>query len=266
MNRKYMLLVFLNSLSFIAMLFINYASNANVFNSATVGDISHKYDTLIAPADYAFIIWSAIFLLCTGFVIYQWVLLKNDKKQYIQRTGAWFLISNIANALWVYCWIQEWLGWCVILILILLFSLVMLTVKLRLELDDEPVRTIFFVWWPISIYIGWIIAATVACVAAWLVYIDWNGLGISTGMWTVIMIAAALLPYIFLHIRRNMREAASVGIWAFVAIAVRQWDAHKNIAYTAVAASVILCVLITIQFHKSRNYSPLAKIKRGEWK
>jgi len=248
------------------MLFINYASNTKMFAKVTVADIAHKYDSLFTPADYAFIIWSIILLLCTGFIIYQWVLLKNDTKQYIQQTGVWFMMSNIANGLWVYCWIHEWLGWCVILILILLLSLIILTIKLKLELNDEPVRTIFFIWWPISFYLGWIIAATVACIASWLIYIGWNGFGIAADTWTIIMIAIAFLVYLYINQKRNMRESAAVGIWAFVAIAVRQWSAYKDIAFTAIIAALILSVLIAIHFYKNKNYTPFAKIKRGEWK
>src|SRR5690349_1220787 len=169
MKSRNTLLVMLNSASFILMLFINYASNTYAFSTVSVGDISHKYDTLFAPANYAFIIWSVIFLLILGFVIYQWVLLKSDPKHYIRRTGFWFIVSNITNALWVYCWVHEWLGYSVVLILILLFSIIMLTVQLQLELNDEPVRTIFFVWWPIAVYLGWIMVATIACIASWLV-------------------------------------------------------------------------------------------------
>ena len=70
-----------------------------------------------------FIIWPVIYFCCIGFVIYQWVLLKDDSKHYIKRAGIWFTVSNIANALWCYCWVHEWLGWSVIIILIQLISL-----------------------------------------------------------------------------------------------------------------------------------------------
>ena len=266
MNAKNLFLVLLNTITFILMLFVNYASNAHVFGDVTVAYISHKYDTLFAPANYAFIIWGAIFLLCAGFVIYQWILLKNDTQQYIHRTGLWFTLSNITNAAWVYCWINEQLGWCVILILILLLSLIILTIKLKLELNDEPVRTIFFVWWPITFYLGWIIAATLACIASYLVYIGWPGFGISPGTWTVIMIVIAFLIYLFLNQKRNMREAAIVGIWAFIAIAIRQWNHHLNIAVTAIISSIILTAVIAKHAYRNRYYSPFAKIKRGEWK
>lgn len=215
------LLVAINTITLALMLYINYASNANVFNNITVADVSHKYDTVFAPAGYALIIWSVIFLLCICFVVYQWFLIRRDSKQYIQRTGWWFAVSNIANALWVYCWVNEWLGACVILILILLLSIIMLTLKLRLELDDEPARTIFFIWWPIAVYLGWIMVATIACIAAWLVSVEWTGFGIKASTWCVIVIGIAAVLYIFLIQKRNLREAAGVGVWAFIAIAVR---------------------------------------------
>ena len=264
--KKNITLVFLNTASLLAMLFINYASNARLFSEVTVADISHKYDTLFAPANYAFIIWGLIFLLTLGFVIYQWTLIKNDPKQYIRRTGAWFLISNIANALWVYCWVHEWLGYCVMLILILLFSLIVLTVKLELELYDEPLSTIFFVWWPISVYLGWVMVATIACIASWLIYSGWNNFNLDPAAWTITMLVTALLLNIFLIQIRNMRESAGTGIWAFIAIAVRQFDQHASIAFTAVIASLILIILIARHGYRNRLYLPFAKIKRGEWK
>ena len=265
MKSKNVALTILNAITFALMLFINYASNARFFTNTTVADIAHKYDTLIAPADYAFIIWAVIFMLCAGFVIYQFTIINKDLNRYIQRTGLWFTISNVANAAWVYCWVNEQLGWCVILILILLLSLIILTIKLKLELNDEPVRTIFFIWWPLSFYLGWIITATVACIASYLVSIKWNGFGIAPNKWTVIMLIVAFLVYLFLNQKRNMRESAVVGIWAFVAIAVREHSSYPGIAITTVIASFILLVMIGRQVYKNWFYAPFNKIKRGEW-
>jgi ABC-type iron transport system FetAB permease component len=81
----------------------------------------------------------------------------------------------------------------------------------------------------------------------------------------MIMIAVACLIYIWLTQKRNMREAASVGIWAFIAIAIRQWNAYKDIALTAIIASVILLILVSIHAYKGRYYAPFVKLKRGEW-
>jgi len=264
MNKKYVLVI-LNTITFIFLLIINYASIKHLLTNNTVADISHKYNTLFAPADYAFLIWPVIYLLCIGFIIYQFTLLKNDPNNYIRRTGIWFAVSNIANALWCYCWVHEWLGWCVIIIVMQLISLLILVLQLKLELFDEPVRVIFFVWWPIAFYVGWIVTATVACIASWLIFINWDGFGIPAEAWTITIIIVALIPYLILHFKRNMREASTVGVWAFAAIAVRQWNVYKDIALTAASAAIILSILITIHFYKGRNYIPFVKLKRGEW-
>ncbi|HEY5408246.1 MAG TPA: hypothetical protein VIJ92_14215, partial [Ginsengibacter sp.] len=227
MSSKSRFFVLLNTITLLMMLFANYASNTGFFSTENVADISHKYDTLFAPAGYAFIIWGVIFLLAIGFVIYQWILLKRkDPNKYIERTGIWFALGNVANAAWLYCWLNERIGLSVICILILLLSLIILTIKLRLELDDVPVRNIFFVWWPLSVYLGWIMVATIACIGAWLTSLSWSGFGLSESVWTIVLIIIASLLYLRLIQKRNMRESAAVGIWAFIAIAVRQWNIH----------------------------------------
>jgi hypothetical protein len=267
MNSKNKTIVIANTITLVIMLAANFVAGSGIFSTTTVAAVSHKYDTLFAPAGYAFIIWSLIFLLSIAFVSYEWALIKeDDPKGYIKRTAYWFTLSNVANTIWLYCWINEMLGWSVLVILLLLFSLCMLTIRLRLELDDEPVRIIIFVWWPITIYLGWIMVATIACIAAWLVGKGWHGGTIGEDGWTIIMIAIASMLYLWLVIKRNLREAAGVGIWAFIAIAVRQWQSHHNIAITAIIASAVLLIVIAIHAYKNRYYSPTSKIKRGEWK
>ncbi len=266
MKNKSLLLVLLNTITLLIMLFANYAGNTRFFSNENVADISHKYDTLFAPAGYAFSIWGLIFLLAIGFAIYQWVLLRRkDPERYIERTGIWFAISNVANAAWLYCWLNERLGLSVICILVLLLSLVIVTINLRLELDDVSVRNIFFVWWPIAFYIGWMMVATIACIAAWLTSTGWGRFGLSENIWTILLILIACVLYLLLIQKRNMREAAAVGIWAFIAIAVRQWSVHNGIAYTCIFASLILAISSGMHAYKNREYIIARKLKKGEW-
>ena len=266
MKKKNTALVILNTVTLFIMLCANYAGIAGIFSKLSVADVSHKYDTLFAPAGYAFIIWGFLFLLAVGFVFYQWMLLKkNDPQQYIKRTGIWFTVSNITNAAWLFFWTNEMMGWSVILILFLLLSLVILSIRLRLELDDEPVRNIFFVWWPITFYLGWIMVATIACIAAWLVSLHLQNYYLPANTWTIIMIAIACLLYSTLIIKRNMREAALAGIWAFMAIAVRQRSSHNGIFIAAFIASLILITSSIIHVYKNRFYNIGPKLKRGEW-
>ncbi len=266
MKRKYTALVVVNTLTLIIMLFANYAGSTGYFFKKTVAEVSYKFDTLFAPAGYAFIIWGLIFLFSIAFVIYQWILLSNkNSTQYIQRTGLWFSISNLANAAWVHCWTGEMMGLSVVLIFLLLLSLIFLTVSLRLELDDVPVRSIFFVWWPITFYLGWIMVATIACIAAWLKSMGWGAFNLTENVWTMLLITIASLLYLLLIKNRNMREAAMVGAWAFIAIAVKQWNINKEISMVAVIAALVLLTAGVVHVYKNRTYNIASKLKRGEW-
>ena len=257
-------LLIVNTLTLAFALVLNGLAGSGVFNGKSVGDISAKYDTLIAPAGYAFAIWGIIYLLLILFVAYQWYSwFRNREDTALKQTGLWFAMGNIANGLWIVAWLNEYMGISVLLIFILLFSLIMLTLRLRLEIWDAPLRIIGFVWWPICIYLGWIVVASVANVAAYLVSLNWQGGFLSPSTWTVIMIAIATGIYLLLTFTRNMREAAVVGIWAFIAIAVRQWSVYDGIVFAALAGAGILLIVVSWHGYKNRATSPFKKLSSG---
>ena len=131
--------------------------------------------------------------------------------------------------------------------------LIVLTVKLRLEIWNEHKKIIIFVWWPIGIYLGWIIVASVANIAAFFVSINWQGGFLSAQTWTIIMIIAAVVIYVLLIYFRNLREAALVGIWALIAIAVKHWGMQSAIVTTAIVSSVVLLIAIIFNAFTSSN-------------
>lgn len=240
-------MVVLNTVTLLIMLLANYAGGTGVLSTANVAEISHKYDTLFAPAGYAFTIWGVIFLLLIAMVSYQWALLKkNQGWDVIERTGIWLAISNLANESWLFCWLNEQLGLSVVCIVTLLVCLIVLTVRLRLELDDVPVRHIVFVWFPVTIYQGWIMVATIACVASWLTSAGWQRFGLSENTWTIFLLIIACLLYLLLIKRRDMREASLVGMGAFIAIAVRQRALHRGLEMTALGATLVLLIAISL--------------------
>ena len=263
MKRINLLLV--NTITLIFALVMNSLQGSQLFNGTTVSEVSANYETLFTPAGYAFAIWGIIYLMLIAFVAYQWFAwFKRKEDTELKQTGWWFALGNLANGLWIVAWLNEQLGLSVLLILVLLFSLVMLTIRLHLETWDAPVRIIAFVWWPVCIYLGWVIVASVANISVFLVSIGWQGGFISAEIWTIIMIAAATAIYLILIKTRNMREAALVGIWALVAIAVKQWQVNQEIVIAALAASVILFVAVSVHGFKNRKTSPFEKLKRGE--
>jgi hypothetical protein len=257
-------LLLTNTISLIFALVMNALAGSGVLYGKSVGDVSAQYDTLFAPAGYAFAIWGLIYLLLILFVGYQWfewIKYKQDKN--LTKTGFWFAISNLANGIWIFAWLSDFIGFSVILMLILLFTLIVLTVQLRLELWDAPLRIIAFVWWPVCIYTGWIIVATVANISAFLVSLNWNGSFLPADIWTIVLIFAATLIYLLLIYFRNMREAAVVGVWALIAIAVKQWHQHQSIVVAAIVAAVILFIAVSVHGFKNRATSPFVKMKQG---
>ncbi len=78
------------------------------------------------------------------------------------------------------------------------------------------------------------------------------------------LITVATVIYLLLIRFRNMREAALVGVWAFIAIAVKQWQGNQSIVIAAIAAAVILFIAVAVHGFKNRNTSPFKKIQRGE--
>lgn len=263
MKRISLLLV--NTITLIFALVMNSLQGSQLFNGTTVGEVSAKYETLFTPAGYAFAIWGIIYLMLIAFVAYQWIAwFKHKEDNELKQTGWWFALGNLANGSWIVAWLNEQMGISVLIMLVLLFSLIVLTVRLRLETWDAPVRIIAFVWWPICIYLGWIIVATVANISVFLVSIGWQGGFISAKIWTIIMIAAATVIYLLLIKTRNMREASVVGIWALVAIAVKQWQVYPEIVFAVLAASAILFIAISVHGFRNRKTSPVEKLKRGE--
>lgn len=255
----------INSITLVATLVINYLSNTGSLGEASVGEISALHPTLITPASYAFGIWGFIYLWLLAFVAYQWyVWAKKSYTEILSKTGWWFSIANIANAAWVLVWTNDYIGWSVVIMFVLLASLIALVLRLDMELGDPPVRILALVWWPICWYLGWIILASVTNVAAYLVSTGWSGGALGGQSWTMIMLGIATLIYLFLIYSRNMREASLPGIWGFVAIAVKHWETNSALVLTALAGAFVLLLASGYHGYKNKETAPAAKWKRGE--
>ena len=258
MNQR--ILLILNTASLIFTLVINSLSNTGVFNGKTVGEVSDDFESMFAPAGYAFTIWGVIYILLIMFVGYQWFAWLKYKDDYVlKQTGFWFALSNIANIAWIVAWLYTYIGLSVFLMLVLMFSLICLVVKHQLGIRNVSKQIVVFVWWPIGIYLGWIIVATVANVAAFLVSINWQESFMNEQTWTIVMIIAAVVIYVLLISLRNMRGAGMVGLWALIAIAVKQWEIQPAIVTTAIISSVVLIIAIILNFITKLNI--LRKLK-----
>jgi len=253
-----------NGVAFVSMVFVNYFSNTGALNGKTIGQVSAQLNNLFTPAGYAFSIWGLIYLLLFGFVIYQGRSLfgKTMDDTFVVRTGWWFVVSCLANCLWIMTWLYGYTGWSALILFFLLVCLMMIVKKNNMELWDAPISVIVFLWWPFVIYCGWITVASIANMGAYLTDIEWTGWGISETYWTLIMIIIAGIINLAITWTRNMREFALVGAWALIAIAIANCDTHSTIAYTAVVTAAILVSSSAYHALKNRTTNPIRKLQQ----
>lgn len=254
------ILQILNLVTLFFTIGINYLFNAQP-GKASISDISAKYANLLTPAGYAFGIWGFIYIGLIIFSIYQlWDFFnKKTDTSFVTVIGWWFIIANLANAAWVIAFTNEQIGLSVVIMLILFLSLLKIVININMERWDAPVPIIGFIWWPVSLYFGWINVALMINISAYLTYLGWDGAPLGAELCAIIVLLLASVIFIAMIWTRNMREYANVGVWGIVAIAVKQWNEAPAVAWVALAVSVVIFVNASIHGYKNRATAPFAR-------
>ncbi|MBT8318515.1 MAG: tryptophan-rich sensory protein [Gramella sp.] len=259
-------LAVLNFLSVILAIFTNFMAQTGRLNHTTIGEVSAKYSNLFTPADYAFSIWGLIYLALitfSGFMVYQ--AYSNGKHTaFIKKTSFWFIIANIGTCLWVISWSFDYIGLSVVLMFLILAKLLKIILNNDMEIWDAPFKVIFFYWWPICLFSGWITVASIANMASWLTDIGWDGAVFTEVEWTLIMIGIAVMINLSMIYLRNMREFAAVGVWALIAIYIRHRADQELIAKVALAGAILLFLNISYHGFINRKTNPIFKMLTGD--
>ncbi len=221
-SRKTALLVkTITALSFAAMILVNILANLLPINGVTTGEAADRYPTLFTPAPYTFTIWTLIYLLLLCFTVY-FVFHKGENSQtaaLLYKVGMYFSISSVANLLWVIAFHYGMVGLSVLLMAVLLTCLILI-VKELCNASLTPTQSLL-VALPFHVYLGWITVATIANVAAMLVGLGWNGFGLSSEFWTVVMLIAGGVIGIITARRIGSIAYLLVLIWAYLGILVK---------------------------------------------
>lgn len=212
-----------NMVGFILTIFVNGLANGLLLNGKTTGEVSDAYPNLFAPAPITFSVWGVIYIALGVFVIYQLGFFSQGRKDYmdvVTGIGWSFVIASIANSAWVFAWHYDQILISVIIMLILLGSLVDIYQSVNKNKPVSKVQQVA-VYWPFSIYLGWISVATIANITVFLVAINWNGFGISAAMWTIMVIlVATIITLKFVFYQRDVPYAL-VTLWAFLGILIK---------------------------------------------
>jgi hypothetical protein len=245
------LLKWTNIIVFVLTVLVNgLAGGTKIIGNKTTADISNAYPTLITPAGYVFSIWSVIYILLGVFVVFQ--ALPNQKgKGYQRRIGWLFVLSSLINIAWLFLWQFEYLSLSVVLMFLLLATLIAIYLRLDIGKSAASLREKLAVHLPFSVYLGWIIIASIANVAVTLVSLGWNGFGISQETWATLIIIIALLITLLVITTRKDVAYGLVIIWALLGIAVNQ-SAHQSVVTAAEISAVVIVIALVLSILISR--------------
>ncbi len=241
---------------------VNTLSNFFPVKGLNVGQLSNQLfgSVLIIPANYAFAIWGLIYIGLLAFGVYQSRPAQRQSAD-LDRACWLLVVASVAQIIWIYLFEARLFLLSAIPMLGILLSLI--GMYQRLEIGTRPVsRTVrWLVHGPISLYLGWISVATVVNVAIGLYNQNWNGLGVSSTVWTVLMILVSSAIACGVALRKRDPVFPLVIVWALVAIALRQWS-FKSIAGTAMVLAIALAVLVWVIHRRGSKLSAVRNKSR----
>lgn len=255
--------------SAVSTIIVNILANALPINGKNTGELSDAIPNLFVPAGITFAIWGVIYILLLVFSIY----LSRDffKKEYKETPHLpfltlFFFLASIANIIWIFLWHYQEILVSLLAMLLLLFSLIMLYLKLDIGKQYLPLRDRLGLHIPISVYLGWITVATVANVTAVLVTINWDGFGICERTWTIlVLIIATIIASLVILTRKDIAYTLVI-IWAYLGIALKRFTStlpdeitNTQITLTASICIVVLILLIVVQQFFSKHGKQLGQ-------
>jgi len=238
-----------NFAAFLMTVIVNALSNILPLNGRTTGEVSDLYSNLFTPAGYVFSIWGVIYLLLLVFVLYP-ILPKKLETEFLSKISFLFVLSCIANIVWIFLWHYEQIVLSTIPMLVLLASLIVIYLRLRIGQVDVSLKERLAVHLPFSVYLGWITVATIANVAAALTAVNWDGLGISEVTWTVLVIIVALMITVGVIYTRKDVGYSLVIIWALGGIIVKQMENQSIVLTCGIGVIIVVIALVLSMFLK----------------
>ena len=209
-----------------------------------VGEVSNKFFTAVTPANYAFIIWSLIYPACLAYGVYQ-ALPAQRSNPLLRRIGWWAAAAFLANSLWIPAFQLEQFWLSVLIIGTMMASLVGVLrgfIESRRKLSRAETGLALV---PLSVFAGWITAATILNVTVALQASGWGADLLSPSSWgtLVALVVGALGSYVSLKSRVNWGYGLTL-VWALVGIIVAQASSSVGVA---VACGVsIVAILVSL--------------------
>lgn len=200
--------------------------------------------THIAPAGTAFSIWSVIYAGLIAYTIWQWFPRQVVERH--RRIGYWVVASMLLNAVWLIV-VQAALLWLsVVVMLVLLLVLIRIFVTLQ-RIPGSGVVEAIVTDGTMGLYLGWIIVATAANIAAVLAATVFAGGVAAPDVWAVAVLAVAGLVGVALAVWSHGRLAPAAAIaWGLSWVAVGRLTGELVSVPAGIAAAVAAAVVVIV--------------------
>lgn len=232
----------------IAVLLVNYLSNAIPLGGMTQKEISDLYPSLFTPASFTFAIWGVIYLALAGFVIYQ-ALPAQRSNALVSRVSQLFILTCVANIAWIFCWHYGLLALSLLVMLTILYLLITIYRAIGIANRPATLSEKIFLYLPFSLYTGWITVATIANLSVLQTAYGWDNVGLDAVNWTLLKLALVAVVAALVVLFRNDVVYGLVIAWAAFGIMSKQVDtpAVAGAATTLVAAAILFAAFIALR-------------------
>lgn len=240
-----------NLLFFLGVLVVNTLSVTLPLGGNSTSEISDRYHTLLTPAGYAFSIWSLIYLLLAGFIVYPF---RQDtgSRDSVRSIGIWFVLSCICNMGWLFLWHYLYIELSLAVMVLMLITLIVIYRKTRSIISPTPGEQ-WLVKLPFSLYLGWISVATIVNASVVMEKNHWVGFGLSDSTRAVIMLCVGTLLAVIVSFPYRDSIYPLVFAWAFIAIALEHKDTGNVFITGLVAAGLLLLYSIWLLLTPRRS-------------
>jgi benzodiazapine receptor len=248
---KHTLLHWFNALALILVLLINFWFEYLPLNGKTAGQIYKLFPVYFTPAPYVFSIWSLIYVLLIGFIIYL-ARNRNKQRQLIYQIGPWFILSCVFNCLWLFLWHYMYIKAALIAMAGLLLSLILLYQTVKKENNPLSTWGKWLAQLPFSLYFSWVCITAIINVCVVLNQTRWDRFGTNEENWTAIVLIFALLFAILFGVMTKDLVFALVFIWAFIGIAIINKQTAL-ILHSAALCAIVLTLYATMAAFQNKK-------------
>lgn len=252
----------LQYIAFAGMIIMNVLANSLPLNGYTTGQLSSFYPNMFVPAGFTFSIWGIIYLLLLIWVIGSGRQLWSEEpgsllRRHAQSVSSYFLLSSLFNGLWIVAWHYLYVAASLLIMLALLVTLILAYRSLQQQQAAITGinRLVYYI--PFVVYLAWISVATIANTTALLVHLQWPGWGIAPEVWSVVLVAVAVVLSVWFGLIRGEFAFTLVTAWAFWGIYNGQFPYSQLVGYAALAGCVIVLAAGGYGWWRTKSKAPI---------